>query len=117
MMMKCRNLFKHINTDFIMTTLRDGDYMKYLIQYIEKNSAKGYNTDQLRLTLLQQGYTRAAVDRALKIYEERKPKQVVAIEEPKIEPVQIEEPKKKGFFSKIFGIFGKDKPVNEVVNI
>jgi len=45
MMMKCRNLFKHINTDFIMTTLRDGDYMKYLIQYIEKNSAKGYNTD------------------------------------------------------------------------
>ena len=100
------------------TALRDSDYMTQLVSYIEKNLSKGYNVDQLKIVLIQQGYSRAAVERAIKITEDRRPKHVEIKEEPKIEPVvePIVEEKKPGFFARLFGL-GKKKDSGEVVNV
>ena len=88
-----------------MAELRDGDYMKGLLRYCERNLSRGYTIDQIRLTLLQQGYSRPAVDRAVRLAEANRPKKVeVKKEEPKIVPV-IEEPVvKRTWFQKIFGL-------------
>ena len=93
-----------------MVVLRDGDYMKNIIAYIEKNMARGYNIDQMRFTLLQHGYSRAAIDRGIRIYTQNHP---VAAEMPKIEEpatARAVEPvveEKKGLFSRMFGFFSK----------
>ena len=93
-----------------MVVLRDGDYMKQVISYIERNMARGYNIDQMRFTLMQHGYSRAAIDRGIRIYEQNHPvkAEMPKIEEPAaapaVEPV-VEE--KKSFFSKMFGFFSK----------
>ena len=93
-----------------MVVLRDGDYMKNIIAYIEKNMGRGYNIDQMRFTLMQHGYSRAAIDRGIRIYTQNHPvkaempKIEEAVAAPVVEPV-VEE--KKGLFSKIFGFFSK----------
>ena len=89
-----------------MAELRNGDYIKRLIAYIEKNLSKGYKIDQLRILLVQQGYSRAAVEKAIKLVQARMPKpQPVIKEKPKVE---IQEPaKKKGFFARLFGLARK----------
>lgn len=56
-----------------MVVLRDGDYMKNIIAYIEKNMSRGYNIDQMRFTLLQHGYSRAAIDRGIRVYQQTHP--------------------------------------------
>lgn len=95
-----------------MAELRDGDYMKGLQRYCDRNITRGYTIDQIRLTLLQQGYSRAAVDRAIKLAEANRPKTniVEAKPEPKIVPV-IEEPVvKRTFFQKLFGLNKTKEP-------
>ena len=97
-----------------MAELRDGDYMKRLIAYIEKNLSKGYKIDQLKILLIQQGYSRAAVERAIKLVQERMPKPHLVIKEkPKIEMTQEPE-KKPGFFARLFG-FGKKKTEEKMI--
>jgi len=89
--------------------LRDNDYMTYILRYINRNVSKGYNTDQLKIMLANQGYSRAAIERALRMYNEQKPKAQpapVVQEAPKVE-IPAEEPKKAGFFARLFG-FGKN---------
>jgi len=94
-----------------MVVLRDGDYMKQVVSYIERNMGRGYNVDQIRFTLLQHGYSRAAIERGMKIYNQMHPpmaepvkNEALAVSEPVAEPV-VEE--KKGFFSRMFGFFSK----------
>lgn len=89
-----------------MAELRDGDYIKGLIRYCDRNLSRGYSIDQIRLTLLQQGYSRSAVDRAIKIAEANKPKPapVEAKPEPKLELLHEEPVKKRTFFQKLFGL-------------
>ena len=100
-----------------MAELRDGDYIKGLIRYAERNFSRGYTVDQIRLTLIQQGYSRAAVDRAIKMVEARlpKPMPIVIKEKPKIEFAQEPE-KKPGFFSRLFGV-GKKKKNDDLVSV
>jgi hypothetical protein len=99
-----------------MSELRDGDYIKGLIRYTERNLSRGYNIDQIRLTLMQQGYSRAAVDRAVRIAQENRPKApVVEVkEEPKIVPVHDElvPSNKRTFFQKLFGLNKTQAPSN-----
>ena len=100
-----------------MTELRDGDYIKGLIRYAQRNLSRRYTVDQIRLTLLQQGYSRAAVDRAIKVALESMPKAPAAEvrPEPKIELVEHEPvpERKRNFFQKIFGL-NKTAPPSEV---
>jgi hypothetical protein len=100
-----------------MTDLRDGDYMKHLVLYIERNLSKGYNVDQLKIVLVNQGYSRAAVERAMKLVVSRLPKPMpVAVKEaPKVE---IQEPEKKpGFFAKLFGLDKKKKKEGDLADV
>ncbi len=86
--------------------VKDGDTISPIVAYIEKNMKKGYSMDSLRWALVNQKYSRIEIEKAIKIIEARSPKK----EESRMEePVQItrqEEivvPKKKGFFSRLFG--------------
>ena len=90
-----------------MPELRDGDYIKGLVRYTERNLSRGYTVDQIKLTLIQQGYSKAAVDRAVRIAEANRPKVVEVVkEEPKIVPVMEEQvpAKKRTWFHKLFGL-------------
>jgi len=99
-----------------MTELRNGDYIKRLVDYIEKNLSKRYTIDQLKILLIQQGYSRAAVEKAVNIVQARMPKpQPVAKERPKIEFTEVQE-KKPGFFARLFGL-GKKKKLGEEAKI
>jgi len=88
----------------MVTTPREGEYMAYLVKFIEKNSSK-YTDNQIRFSLQKQGYTKSAVDRAFRIYTENKPKEVKPVKaEPKTEILPlVESEKKKGFFAWLFG--------------
>ena len=94
-----------------MVTLRDGDYMKHLAGYVNKNLDKGYTLDKIKILLSNQGYSKPAVDRAVRIAEANRPKPMLAVkEEPKVESVIVEElPKKKGFFAWLFGSKKKEE--------
>ena len=93
--------------------IREGDYMEEIVSYIENNIKKGYRKDQLRFLLINQGYSRSAIDRALKMVDQRAP------QEPENRPEQprkieflndIETPKKESLFSKLKDFFtGKSK--------
>jgi hypothetical protein len=100
------------------TALRDGDYMKHLLTYIEKNLSKGYNVDQLKIVLLSQGYSRAAVEKAMRLVVSRLPKPILVAppkEHPKIEIPQEE--KKPGFFARLFGIGKKKANEDDMANL
>jgi hypothetical protein len=98
-----------------MVVLRDGDYMKSVISYIERNMARGYNMDQIKFTLMQHGYSRAAIDRGIRIYQQNHPvkaEPVVMEAPPAPEPVAEPVVEKKGFFSKISSFFSKNEKVS-----
>ncbi len=46
--------------------IRDIDNIKTLVDYLQKNLKKGYKIDGLRWALINQGYSRINIDRALK---------------------------------------------------
>ena len=81
---------------------------RFLLDYFGKNMKKGYKLEDLRIILIQQGYLRSDIDRAIAIIKEktkkvqeekeereRKEKEVVEIVD---EPVE-----KRGFFKRFFG--------------
>ncbi len=82
---------------------------RFLLDYFNKNMKKRYKIEDLKLILLSQKYLRSDIDRVIAIIREKSKKEQEekvlrekkAIEERPIEI--IEEPKKKGFFRRIFG--------------
>lgn len=77
-----------------------------LTSYIKKNLKKGYTKDSLRWALVNQGYSRMEVEKALqKADEELASEAPVLKTKPSIEHkiIPIEQEKKKGFWSKLFG--------------
>ncbi len=84
--------------------LRKTDYIQQLVNYIKKNLAKGYTLESLKWALINQGYTRSAVERAIKVANQQlaesapkmKEKPIIKYEVIKIEsPTGISEHKKK----------------------
>ena len=90
--------------------VREGDYLKEIIDYIQSNLSKGYHPDQIRILLIKQGYSRSAIGKAFRMVEQM-PKlapQPIVVEQPKTEIVMEEPaPEKKGFFAKLKGFFSK----------
>jgi SOS response regulatory protein OraA/RecX len=86
--------------------MREIDHAKPIVEYLRKNMAKGYKPQDLKWALINQGYSRMEVDKAIKMVSEfealQRPKK---IEEPKVEPIveMPEVPAKKGFFKRLFG--------------
>ena len=97
--------------------LRSGDYIDDLIRYIENNLESGYREDQLRFLLINQGYSRSAIEKAFKMVKQKGPKMTFSApvsEAPKTELVHDEMPqKKKGFFSRLFSIFSSKKSAQQ----
>lgn len=88
-----------------MPNTRDKEsYLNNIVEYLKKNSAKGYSFESLKWALISQGYTRGEVDKAIKLAEldlaKSTPKPVEEKPVIKVERVPVEE--KKGFFSKLF---------------
>ena len=45
--------------------MRENDYRRQLVNYFKKNLSKNYTSDSLKLALINQGYSRTAVERTL----------------------------------------------------
>jgi len=83
------------------------NYIQQLADYIKKNLAKGYTLDALRFSLMNQGYSRISVEKAIELAN----KQLAVSVPPMKEKPQItykiipapEKSNKKSFLKKIFG--------------
>ena len=88
--------------------IRPDDYPYKLAKHIERNLSKGYTIESVRWSLLNQGHTRTAVDKAILLAQKdmasRVPKMDVPVKEEKVVIVDKKEQKKKGFFAKLFGL-------------
>ena len=88
----------------MIPNIRDKEsYLNNIVEYLKKNSAKGYSLESLKWALISQGYSRGEVDKAVKIAEKELAKPAPKVEEKpviKVERISIEE--KKSFFSKLF---------------
>jgi len=88
-------------------------YINQLISYIKKNLQKGYTLDSLKFALLDQGYSRSSVDRAINIVNKQLAKKAPQLKEKpliKIQRIPIynhfpEEKEEKSFWNKIKKIF------------
>lgn len=91
--------------------MRKVDQISPLVDYMRKNLAKGYKINELRWTLVSQGYSKIEIDKALNIInqeqgeEDKRKADIEAatkkmMEESKPELVKEE---KKGFFRSLFG--------------
>lgn len=90
--------------------LGETDYTQQLADYIKRNIAKGYTLEALKWALISQGYTRVAVEKAIKIANQQlaesapkmKEKPVIKREIIKVEAAStksLEDKKsKRGFF-------------------
>lgn len=88
--------------------MRRLDHKRQLIEYFKKNLSKNYTEDSLKFALIKQGYSRAAIDEAIKqAHKELAEKAPVLKEKPVIkyelydeknQQVKVEPP---NFFEKI----------------
>jgi len=88
--------------------VRDTSHLKTLVDYIKKNTGKGYTRDSLKWALINQGYMKIEVEKAFKIADEelsRMPQSRPQM--PPAQPVpaiQVEpEPEKPSFWKRWFG--------------
>jgi len=65
-------------------------YIRQLINYIKKNLSKGYTLESLKWALINQGYPRMEVDRAIKITNEELAKEAPKFVEKPIIKVETE---------------------------
>ncbi len=90
--------------------IKNKDYVQQLSEYIKKNLSKGYTLDSLRWSLINQGYSRTAVERAITLTNEQLARTAPKMQEkPHIiyevidEPHNSEKiPEKKSFWKRLF---------------
>ena len=90
---------------------KEPTYIDSLSSRIKTNLKKGYNKESLKWALVNQGHSRIEVDKAFRqaeveiskeSIEEAKRHAAIALQ-PTIEPI-LDEPSKKGFFARLFGL-------------
>ncbi len=85
-------------------------YKRKLVNYFKKNIAKGYTTDSLKFALIDQGYSRTAVETALEQANKELARRAPVLKEKPIikyeiideydQPVKI----KKSWWKRLFGL-------------
>jgi hypothetical protein len=86
------------------------NYTGKLVNYFKKNLAKGYTLDSLKYSLINQGYSRTLVERAIeRANKELAAKAPIIKEKPQIKYEVIDEEDnpiifKKSFWKRIFGL-------------
>ena len=87
--------------------MEETDYKRKIINYLKKNLSKGYTPDSLKWALIDQGYSRAVVEKAIEqTNKELAEKAPILKEKPKIKYEIIDENNqpitiKKSFWKKI----------------
>ncbi len=90
-------------------------YLQQLINYVENNISKGYTLESLKWALIEQGYSRSSVKKAVKKVNEKLAKKAPKLKEkPRIkvekEPI-LKEMEKSTFKSKIKDFFRNLKDI------
>ena len=89
--------------------MRKTDYTRKVVDYFKKNLSKGYTLDALRWALINQGYSRTLVERAiLQANKELAEKAPILKEKPRIKYEIIDEDDnpitiKKPWWKRVFG--------------
>ena len=89
---------------------KEETYIDNTVNYIKKNLQKGYNKDSLKWALINQGKARIEVDKAFKQAEMELARESSMVSQRQASMVsqqmitQIEEPVKRGFFARLFGL-------------
>jgi len=76
----------------------DAGYLSDVVNYLERNIAKGYSIEGLKLALQNQGYPKTSIDRAITIIEAKRPKTTTVEEVKKEEIIEEEEKENEGLF-------------------
>jgi len=90
--------------------MRETDYIRKIVDYFKKNLSKGYTIDSLKWALINQGYSRVAIEKAIKqLNRELAEKAPILKEKPVIRYEIIDENDnpiklKKSFFKRFFGL-------------
>ena len=87
-----------------------------LAEYIKKNLKKGYTLDALKFSLMNQGYSKISVEKAIEITNRQiaeeippikeKPEityKIIADKQEDLEQVKVSLNNKKGFWERVFG--------------
>jgi hypothetical protein len=84
------------------------DHIQQLADHIKKNLSKGYTVESLKFSLMNQGYSRISIQKAMDLANLQLASQVpVMKEKPQITYTAIPEVPQQGFFKRIFGkLFG-----------
>lgn len=78
-----------------MLNMEETDYKRKIISYLKKNISKGYTLDALKYALINQGYSRSAIDKAIiQANKELAEKAPILKEKPKIKYQIIDEQNK-----------------------
>lgn len=84
---------------------RKGDYLVELAEYIKRNLKKGYTKESLKWALVQQGYSKLEVEKALLAVDKEMASQAPILDTKPIikhEIIPIAE-EKKSFWRRLFG--------------
>lgn len=90
--------------------MRESEQKKKLIEYIQRNLKKGYTLEALKWALINQGYSKVLVDKAIDdTHQELAKKAPILKEKPKIHYSIIDENDKpifikKSCWKKLFGL-------------
>ncbi len=86
---------------------RATDYIQQLADYIKKNLSKGYTLDALTISLQNQGYSRAAIERAISIANAELASQAPKMIEKPVINIETEPPAevKPSFWQRIKNLF------------
>ncbi len=92
-----------------MVVDRTKDYIQQLADYLKKNISKGYTIDALKISLMNQGYSRIAINNAIALANEQLAKAAPVMQEkPEISYKVIPETSltnSDGFFKRLFKKF------------
>ncbi len=87
--------------------VREMSHLKNLVDYIKKNSQKGYSRDSLRWALIKQGNMKHEVDKAFQMADAEMAQEMPKVQpqpEPQVEVVNSEIPtdEKSSFWKRLF---------------
>ena len=91
--------------------MRDTSYVRKLVDYLKRNVSKGYTMESLKWALIDQGYSRSEVSKAIEEANKElskeapilKEKPVIKYEAVKPNEGRTELKEKKGFWRRLFG--------------
>jgi|SRR3989344_5011811 len=89
------------------------DYLDQIVDYIKKNISKGYSQDSLKWALINQGYSRSEITKAMDLFNKELAKEIPKMKESPVIKYEVVDDKdniissninqKKSFLKKLFG--------------